>query len=150
MTWFRKYGILCTFNLLQGRTRKRLCQYQKLKTPRFNKHLSSQPSILMNKVIPDKNQENIFHLVILQLLSYNVILYGNWYHINYIFITYFSTRFRIWNVFSLSCTDVCKIQHSLEAQKPNEIGQMASFRPSLWTQTSYNHSLQLQQMQLTF
>lgn len=127
-----------------------LCQYQKLKIPRFNKLLSSQPNTLMNKVIPDKNKENIFRLVFLQLLSYNVILYDNWYHINYIFITYFSTQFRIWNVFLLSCTDVCKIQHSSEAQKPNEIGQMASFRPSLWTQTLYNHSLQLQQKQLTF
>lgn len=62
-----------------------------LKIPRFNKLLSSQHSIITNKVIPGKNKENIFHLVILQLLSYNVFLYDNWYHINYIFITYFRT-----------------------------------------------------------
>lgn len=49
-------------------------------------------------------------------------------------------------IFSLKAVQL----YSLEAVKPNETGQTASFRPSLWTQILYIHSLQLQQMRLTF
>lgn len=62
----------------------------------------------MSKVIPGKNRKNIFHFVILELLSYSVILCDNSTHIHYILKTFFIAWFRTWNIFYFNYTDELK------------------------------------------